>query len=144
MLMLRVQLPRVYDCTAAVPNGGARHKKTGADLKAEGVKSGYPDIVIDLPCGWFHGMRVEMKRRNGVPSDVSEDQRAWGELLNARGFLTVIGWGADHALEQIRMYHELGPFDWSKCRIDTVSTFALSGYEISPRPRPLTARDDIQ
>ena len=36
----------------AIPNGGKRHVGTGRKLKAEGVKSGVPDIFFRCPQKW--------------------------------------------------------------------------------------------
>ncbi|MGL5225797.1 MAG: hypothetical protein ACRC8Q_10835 [Aeromonas sp.] len=61
--------PELYSLMVAIPNGGHRSKKTGADLKAEGVKAGYPDIIIDYPAGAYHGCRIELKASKGVVSE---------------------------------------------------------------------------
>ena len=47
---------------AAIPNGGYRPMTTAAMLKAEGVKAGYPDILLDVARGPYHGLRIELKR----------------------------------------------------------------------------------
>lgn len=42
----------------AIPNGGIRHKRTAAMLKAEGVKAGVPDLFNKQDacvCGSFAG-----------------------------------------------------------------------------------------
>jgi hypothetical protein len=33
----------------AIPNGGSRDKREAANLKAEGVKSGVPDVFLPVP-----------------------------------------------------------------------------------------------
>lgn len=70
----------------AVPNGGARHPAVAGKLKAEGVKRGVPDLVLPVPLGSFHGAYVEMKRPGSSPSDVSAEQREWGEHLSKAGY----------------------------------------------------------
>ena len=37
-----------YNLIFAIPNGGQRHKAVAAKLKAEGVKSGVPDLFCRL------------------------------------------------------------------------------------------------
>ena len=99
----------------AVPNGGQRHKKTASDLKAEGVSAGYPDLIIEEPNKYYHGLRIELKRRaktlkNGKKSvshtKVSQSQEKWLRELNERGYYAVVCYGADEAIEVIDEYME--------------------------------------
>lgn len=82
------------DMLAAVPNGGFRKMATAVRLKQTGVKAGYPDLILDVPRRGFHGLRIEMKRINASPSDVSEEQAAWLERLRAQGYKAEVckGW----------------------------------------------------
>jgi len=106
-------LERLGVAYTAIPNGGKRHKKTAVDLKREGVKAGYPDILIDEARKGYHGLRIEMKRRaktlkSGKKStshtSVSEEQKKWIETLNKNGFLAVVCYGEDEAIEVINEY----------------------------------------
>ena len=67
----------------AIPNGGHRHKAVAARMKAEGVRSGVPDVFLPVPRGGFAGLYVEMKTRRGR---VSEEQRRWIDALCAQGY----------------------------------------------------------
>src|SRR4051812_43101856 len=85
-----------------VPNGGGRDKvqrtdrrtgqqyefsPTGAKLKRMGVLRGVADLALDWPMprdpgdpgpdgsGWYHGAKLELKRRDGDPPD--GDQAAY-------------------------------------------------------------------
>lgn len=98
--------PELYDHISAVPNGGQRHKKTAADLKAEGVKSGYPDLIIDYPAGDYHGARVEMKANGGKPS---ETQITMLRRLAARGYRCALCDGAEEAIAFLKDYIALQP-----------------------------------
>ena len=70
-----------YELVYHVPNGGARTKHAGRQLKREGVKRGVWDICIDVPCRNFHGAKVEVKRFGGKLSDEQVDYgRAVGKL----------------------------------------------------------------
>ena len=51
-----------------VPNGGSRGKAEAGRFRAMGVKSGVPDVALDIPRGGCHGLRVEMKRPRAAPS----------------------------------------------------------------------------
>jgi hypothetical protein len=49
-------------------NGGARSKGEAGKLKAQDVRAGVPDIVIDLSVGKYHGGRLELKVADGSAS----------------------------------------------------------------------------
>jgi hypothetical protein len=51
----------------AIPNGGKRDARTGARLKAEGVKAGVPDVFMPMTCKspTFHGLYIEFKSKTG-------------------------------------------------------------------------------
>jgi len=88
----------------AIPNGGQRSGRTGAMLKAEGVKSGVPDMFLSYPCNGYHGLFIELKKRNGNPSDVSEAQADWISRLNQAGYLANVAYGAKEAVQIIMDY----------------------------------------
>ena len=72
----------VYAC----PNGGTRNPKEARLLVAGGVKRGVPDTAFPLPVGRFMGWFGELKRINGVPSDLSDDQRDYLAFLSRSGY----------------------------------------------------------
>lgn len=84
----------------AVPNGGLRSKATAGRLKAEGVKSGVPDLF--LPAAYFtsagplrrdgplyHGCYIEMKAP-GKLKDTSPAQEDWHAYLSSAGFYVTV------------------------------------------------------
>lgn len=75
-----------------VPNGGLRNKKVAAQLKAEGVKPGVPDLFLPVARGIHHGLWIEMKAGTNKPT---EHQRQWLADLTARGYKTAVcySWG---------------------------------------------------
>jgi hypothetical protein len=90
---------------AAVPNGGRRDKKAARLFKASGVCSGVPDLLIfSRPPLWPEkvGVALEMKRSNGKPSDLSADQKKWLVDLQDLGWIAVVGYGSQNALNQLR------------------------------------------
>lgn len=95
------ELKRLYH----IPNGGFRNKATAGRLKAEGVKSGVPDLCLPVPHGGFHGLYVEMKRLRG--NTTTKDQDDWLGFLKERGYFTAVckGWeaAAKVILEYIKM-----------------------------------------
>jgi hypothetical protein len=78
----------------AIPNGGARHPKTAADLKAEGVSPGVPDLFVPAWSLW-----IEMKRRKG--GHLSKEQTDWIAYLRVCGYNCIVARGAEDAIEQL-------------------------------------------
>lgn len=76
----------------AVPNGGLRNKLVAKKLKAEGVKSGVPDIFLAVPKDSYHGLFIEMKFGK---NKATENQTKWLNNLWAQGYETAIcySWG---------------------------------------------------
>lgn len=88
-----------------IPNGGFRNKSEATRLKAQGVKSGVPDICFPVARGKYHGMYIELKREQG--STTSKNQKAWIEELTKQGYYAVICKGWEKAMEQITYYLNL-------------------------------------
>ena len=88
---------------AAIPNGGYRHPATAALLKSEGVKAGYPDIVLDVARGGYHGYRCELKRSDHS-NHPTQEQTEWIERLRAQGYRVDVCYGCEEAIEAILMY----------------------------------------
>ena len=85
-----------------IPNGGRRSKAEAGRFKAEGVKSGVPDVCLPVARGGFHGLYVEMKRRKG--SKTSDTQKDWIAQLQAQGYKAIICKGWQEAAEVIIAY----------------------------------------
>ena len=85
-----------------VPNEGKRSYKTAARLKAEGLKSGVPDICLPVPRGGYHGLYIELKRVKN--SRVTQDQLDWIEALIEQGYVAAVCRGCDEAIELITRY----------------------------------------
>lgn len=87
-----------------VPNGGKRTKATAARLKAEGVKSGVPDICLPCANSRHHGLYIELKRVwRGC---ISPEQHRWIDALNAAGYRAVVCKGWAEAAAEIMSYLE--------------------------------------
>ena len=85
----------------AIPNGGQRNIVTATKLKAEGVKSGVPDIFLAFPSNTAHGLFIEMKSAKGK---LSENQREWMGALSSSGYRCAICFSFDEAKEVISKY----------------------------------------
>lgn len=82
-----------------VPNEGKR--TNGTVLKAAGLKTGVPDIVLSVPRRGFHGLYIELKFGSGK---VSKSQKEFMKLLAMQNYKTQVAYGAEEAREIIRWY----------------------------------------
>ena len=88
-------------CMFAIPNGGHRHPAVAAQLKAEGVRAGVPDICLPIARGRFHSLWIEMKRK---PNTTTDAQRQWLDTLHQQGHCAVVCWSAAEAQQTIMAY----------------------------------------
>lgn len=89
-----------------VPNGGSRNPIEAVHLKAQGVKSGVPDICLPVPRGGYHGLYIEMKRREKF--HVSKEQKEWILALIKQGYKARVCLGAEDAIMEITKYLKQG------------------------------------
>lgn len=78
-------------CFWAVPNGGKRHISVAKKLKAEGVKSGIPDISI-VHEGMFYGLEVKRPKVGKSPKGVlsANQKERIQEIRDAGGEVAVV------------------------------------------------------
>lgn len=75
-----------------------------------GVTKGLPDFIIVIPDNLCTEDRsillfVEMKRENGVPSDVKPEQKRWLAALNEiEDVATFVAFGAKPAMEFVSQF----------------------------------------
>ena len=98
---MRASLPDL-DLLYAIPNGARTTMGMAKKLKAEGVKTGVPDLCLPVARGGYHALYIEMKRQR--LGQLSPAQRHWGDLLRAQGNLVVVAKGADRATELLAAY----------------------------------------
>lgn len=87
-----------------IPNGGSRDVVEGAHLKAQGVKSGVPDLCLPVARGNCHGLYIEMKTETGRPSP---EQDWWGYELHAQGYYWEVCHGWKSAVRTLEWYLNL-------------------------------------
>ena len=85
----------------AIPNGGQRNIIVATRLKAEGVKSGVPDIFLPVARGGAHGLFIELKTPKGKPSG---NQREWIGDLALQGYAAGFCYGWEDAKDTILEY----------------------------------------
>jgi hypothetical protein len=90
----------------AIPNGGARDAKTASSLKMEGVRAGVPDLFFAHSSGPYHGLFIEMKKREG--GRLSPDQKKIIEALDGQGYACHVALGWEEAERGFIRYIEEG------------------------------------
>ena len=85
----------------SIPNGGHRHKATGAKMKREGVKRGVPDIFLAVARGKHFGLFIEMKFGKNKPTP---EQKTWLIELTWQGYTTEVCNGFEEAKQVIEKY----------------------------------------
>jgi hypothetical protein len=86
----------------AIPNGGKRHIATARRLKAEGLQSGVPDMMLAVARGRFHGLFIELKRCR--KAKVQREQHEWIDALRYYGYQAMICHGCAEAQQAIMAY----------------------------------------
>lgn len=84
-----------------IPNEGKRKQTTGQILKAEGLKSGVPDVCLPVPKNGYSGLYIEMKFGKNKPT---KNQEEFMELLRQQGHKVAVCYSAEEARELIRCY----------------------------------------
>jgi hypothetical protein len=93
------------------PNGGKRATKVGKNgktyspeaqkFKAMGTKAGYPDLILDIAKGGYHGLRIELKTAKGRPTKLQLERIG---MLNDEGYKAVVAYGSNDAISVIKDY----------------------------------------
>lgn len=81
------QYPALSQLLFAIPNGGARSKRTAGRLKAEGVKAGVSDLFFAVASKYVHGLFVEMKAISGRQTATQKD---FQKQVTAQGYAYVV------------------------------------------------------
>ena len=84
------------------PNEGKREVQYAAQLKAMGMRAGFPDFFIYEPRGKYHGLAIELKRVKG--GRVADTQQKCLDELSERGYMAVVCRGFEEARKTIDEY----------------------------------------
>jgi hypothetical protein len=85
-----------------IPNGGLRNMPEAVRFKAEGVRKGFPDLLLPVARGAYHSLAIELKRRKG--GKPSPEQRDWLSALNEQGYLALICYVWEEAAKTLIRY----------------------------------------
>lgn len=85
----------------SVPNGGMRTPRERLKLNREGVKSGVEDLALDVSRHSWHGLRIEMKAKDGKQSF---EQKQWQQFHLEQGYYSVVCYSFLEARNEIVKY----------------------------------------
>lgn len=97
-----------------IPNGGSRgddersRKIRGANLKAEGVRTGVHDLCLPVRRGEYSGLYIEMKKPGKI-KDTSAEQDEFADFVRSQGFVAVVCDSWQSAVALLREYLSYGP-----------------------------------
>ena len=84
-----------------IPKEGKRSLSYAARMKRMGLRSGFPDLLVPLARGGYHGLFIEMKYGKGK---TTKEQEEWLSCLNSQGYRAVVCRGSGEALAEINSY----------------------------------------
>lgn len=99
----RDRYPHLAGVFFAIPNGGRRNKVTAAQLKAEGVLPGIPDLMLAYPRGEKAGLFLELKTERGSASKAQKEAMS---ALSGHGYAVQVAKGYEAAKAVIIDYLE--------------------------------------
>jgi len=100
-----VRFPEEYSMMFHVVNeGGTGGAQYGADLKKYGRKKGVSDWITMVPSCGSHGLVLELKRSRKADSEIKPEQKTFLLNCQARGYISIVAYGYQAALEAIRDY----------------------------------------
>lgn len=102
-LELMYAIPNGAGLNHQVSKNGKRYSPEAAKLKAEGLKSGVPDVCLPIPSGPYHGLYIELKYGKNT---TSPQQNKWIESLRSQDYRVVICYGWEAAAQIILQYLE--------------------------------------
>lgn len=90
------------------PNGGQRSAFTGAQMKALGVKPGFPDLILPVKTRMSTGLVIEMKSAKGR---LSTEQSEWLDIFIENDWQFAVLRSAEDARRALCNYLGINPED---------------------------------
>ena len=85
-----------------IGNEGKRSVQHTVMMLRMGMKPGVPDIMLPVAKGRYHGLFIELKRKDG--GRLSPAQREWQKALIEEGYAACVCKGFEEAKETIDWY----------------------------------------
>ena len=89
-----------------IPNEGKRSLSYAARMKKMGLRRGFPDLLVPLARGGYHGLFIEMKYWK---NKTTKEQKEWLERLSAEGYACAVCYNAAEAIKTIESYNRRKP-----------------------------------
>lgn len=105
------QYPQLHAVFYSVPNGGKRTLTEAKILKAEGVKAGVADLILNFPNKDFTFLAIEMKTENGKQTT---NQKNWQKEIEKLGAKYVLCRNITEFITEINNYLESTRFGFKK------------------------------
>lgn len=106
----RRTFPTVERLLFAVPNGGWRGTRAGAQMVYEGLVEGVADLILLYPCGGKASLCIEMKvpkHKDSSAGTQSKEQKSWQSLVEKYGSTYVVCRGFVEFISAICSYLRL-------------------------------------
>ena len=103
----KLAYPRYEKLLFSIPNGGSRDVREAVKLKAEGVTSGVPDLMLAVPTLVYPGLFIEMKSPAELgkpPGRLSKNQIDMISRLKEQGYRVEVCFGSLEAIEALDRY----------------------------------------
>lgn len=101
---LRYHYPDIAHSIIHIANERKTSSYHGAILKRMGVKKGVSDLFVPKPRAGYHGLWIEVKKQNGVPS---REQREFLDEVKSDGYAGFIAYGAQSIVDFVCDYFEV-------------------------------------
>lgn len=85
-----------------ITNEGKRSFWEANRFKREGLRPGFPDLVLLKPRGAYGALFIEVK--TSEKDKLRENQSWWLDWLNNNGYKAVVCWSLDMAIEAVESY----------------------------------------
>lgn len=108
----RLTFPHVGNLLLAVPNGGWRGARAGAQMVYEGQVKGVADLILLYPSGGKSSLCIEMKvpKKKGSSAGTQRDaQKEWQGLVERYGSTYVVCHGLIEFIHAVCAYLQINP-----------------------------------
>lgn len=113
----RMTFPQVGKLLFAVPNGGWRGARAGAQMVYEGQVKGVADLILLFPKGGKSSLCIEMKvpkRKGSSAGTQSSEQKQWQSLVENYGSIYVVCHGLVEFVKAVCTYLRTNPNPYIK------------------------------
>lgn len=108
----RITFPHASKLLFAVPNGGWRGARAGAQMVYEGQVKGVADLILLYPSLGKSSLCIEMKvpkRKGSSAGSQSKEQKAWQVLVEQNGSTYVVCHGLVEFVKAVCSYLGINP-----------------------------------